>query len=126
MNLQSPLARARGLGAAGEGSHDWWRQRVTAIALVPLTFWFAAAVARLPGMDYAAVRHWLAAPWNSVLLLAFIIAAAYHTMLGLQVIIEDYIPEEGVKILSLVAMKLVFFFLGLAACYATLRIALAG
>lgn len=126
MNYQSPLARARGLGAAGEGSKDWWRQRVTAIALVPLTFWFAAAIARLPGLDYASVRHWIAAPWNSLLLLSFVIAAAYHAMLGLQVVIEDYVHHEWAKLAGLVGMKLLFSFLGLAACYATLRIVFAG
>jgi succinate dehydrogenase / fumarate reductase membrane anchor subunit len=122
MNYQSPLARARGLGAAGEGSHEWWRQRVTAIALIPLTFWFAASVARLPGMPYGEVLNWIKAPWNSILLLSFIIIVAYHTMLGLQVIIEDYVHIDWLKILSLLGMKLVFSFLGLAALYATLRI----
>jgi succinate dehydrogenase / fumarate reductase membrane anchor subunit len=122
MNYQSPLARARGLGSAGEGSHEWWRQRVTAIALIPLTFWFAVSVARLPGMAYGEVLHWIKAPWNSMLLLSFIIIVAYHTLLGLQVIIEDYVHTDWLKILSLLIMKLVLSFLGLAALYATLRI----
>ncbi|CAL1239646.1 succinate dehydrogenase, hydrophobic membrane anchor protein [Candidatus Methylocalor cossyra] len=122
MNYQSPLARARGLGAAGVGSHEWWRQRVTAIALVPLSFWFALSVARLPGLDYAEVRAWIAMPWNSILLLSFIIIVAYHTLLGLQVVIEDYVHTDWVKMLALLSMKLVFAFLALAALYATLRI----
>jgi succinate dehydrogenase / fumarate reductase membrane anchor subunit len=122
MNYQTPLARARGLGSAGVGSHEWWRQRVTAIALVPLTFWFALSLGSLRGMEHAAVVHWIKDPWNSVLLLSFIIAAAYHAVLGLQVVIEDYVHIDWIKIFGLLAVRLVFFFLGLAACYATLRI----
>jgi succinate dehydrogenase / fumarate reductase membrane anchor subunit len=122
MSYQTPLGKARGLGAAGLGSHEWWRQRVTAVALVPLVFWFACAVAALPGLEYAEVKRWIAAPWNGLLLLSFIILTAYHTVLGLQVVIEDYVHVEWMKIAGLLAMKLVFSFLGLAALYATLRI----
>jgi len=122
MNYQTPLAKARGLGSAGVGSHEWWRQRVTAIALVPLTFWFALSVAGLPGLDHAAVLAWVKNPWNSLLLLSFIIATAHHAVLGLQVVIEDYVHTDWVKIFALLAVKLVFYFLGLAAIYATFRI----
>ena len=122
MQYRTPLARARGLGSAGEGSHEWWRQRVTAVALIPLTLWFAAAVSRLPGMEYRELLQWIASPWHSLLLLSTIIIIAYHTILGLQVVIEDYVHIEWVKILALLAMKLVFSFLGLAAVYATFRI----
>ena len=122
MNYQTPLARARGLGSAGVGSHEWWRQRVTAIALVPLGFWFALSAARLPGMAYEDVLNWVKHPWNSILLLSFIIVVAYHAVLGLQVVIEDYVHTDWVKIFALLGVKLVFSFLGLAALYATLRI----
>ncbi len=122
MNYQTPLAKARGLGSAGVGSHEWWRQRVTAIALVPLTFWFALSVARLPGMEYGEVLDWIKDPWNSILLLSFIIVVAYHALLGLQVVIEDYVHTDWIKIFALLGTKLVFSFLGLAALYATLRI----
>lgn len=122
MNYRTPLAKARGLGSAGEGSHEWWRQRATAVALIPLTFWLAVAVARLPGMAYRDMLQWIAAPWNSLLLLSAIIAIAYHAILGLQVVVEDYVHLDWVKMLTLLGMKLVFSFLGLAAVYATLRI----
>jgi succinate dehydrogenase / fumarate reductase membrane anchor subunit len=125
MNYQTPLGRARGLGSAGQGSHEWWRQRVTSVALIPLTFWFACSIALLPGLEYETVLNWIAAPWNSVLLLFFIILTTYHTLLGLQVVIEDYIHTPWVKILSLIGIRLVFYFLGLAAVYATLRIVFA-
>jgi succinate dehydrogenase / fumarate reductase membrane anchor subunit len=119
---RSPLGKARGLGAAGMGPHEWWRQRVTAVALVPLVFWFAVAVARLPGLEYAEVVAWIADPWNSVLLMSLIIVTLYHTVLGLQVVIEDYVHLGWLKTLSLLLMKLVFAFLALAAFHATLRI----
>lgn len=122
MNFQTPLAKARGLGAAGEGSNEWWRQRVTAIALIPLTFWFAAAVAGLPGLEYREAVQWIASPWNGILMLSFIIIVAYHSILGLQVVIEDYVHVDWVKMLALLGTKLVFSFLGLAAVYATFRI----
>jgi succinate dehydrogenase / fumarate reductase membrane anchor subunit len=122
MNYRTPLGRARGLGSAGQGSHEWWRQRVTAVALIPLTLWFAVSAAMLPGLDYGAVVAWIKAPWNSLLLLSFIIAVAYHTVLGLTAIIEDYVHTDWVKLASLLAMKLAFYFFGLAAVYATFRI----
>lgn len=122
MHYRTPLAKARGLGSAGEGSHEWWRQRATAVALIPLTLWFAVAVARLPGAEYRDLLQWIAAPWNSLLLLSIILLITYHSILGLQVVIEDYVHVEWIKILALLGMKLVFSFLGLAAVYATLRI----
>jgi succinate dehydrogenase / fumarate reductase membrane anchor subunit len=122
MNYRTPLGRARGLGSAGQGSQEWWRQRVTAVALIPLVFWFACSVARLPGMEYGEVLKWITEPWNSILLLSFIILTSYHTLLGLQVVIEDYVHTDWLKILSLLGIRLVFSFLGLAALYATLRI----
>lgn len=126
MNYRSPLARARGLGSAGEGSHHWWHQRVTAIALFPLTFWFAICLAHLPGASYADVLQWMASPWNTILLLAFIGVAFYHAILGLQVVIEDYVHHDWLKILGLLFIRLILSFLALAALFATLRIAFTG
>jgi succinate dehydrogenase / fumarate reductase membrane anchor subunit len=122
MNYRTPLGRARGLGSAGQGSHEWWRQRVTSVALIPLTFWFAASVALLPGLDYEQALQWIAAPWNGILLLAFIILTAYHSLLGVQVVVEDYVHTDWIKLLSLLVLRLVFYFLTIAAVYATLRL----
>ena len=126
MNFQTPLARARGLGSAREGSHHWWRQRVTAIALFPLAFWLALAVADLPNASYQDVMAWVMVPWNSLLLISFIIIGFFHAMLGLQVVIEDYIHTDWVKILSILGVNIVLAFLGLAAALATLRIVFSG
>ena len=97
MNLRTPLARARGLGSAKEGSHHWWHQRLTAIALVPLSLWFIFSLISMVGADYMTVVYWLRLPFVSVLLILFIVFLFYHTVLGLQVVIEDYIDSEWQK-----------------------------
>ena len=122
MKYQTPLARARGLGSAKEGSHHWWRQRVTAVALFPLTLWFAVAVSLLPTANYDEIVEWMAQPWNSVLLLAFILISIYHAMLGLQVVIEDYVHNDSLKIAGILGVRLVSAFLALASSFALLRI----
>ena len=91
MKFRTPLSHARGLGSAQEGTGHWWAQRLTAIALVPLTLWFVWSVIGLMGADYQTVHDWVAQPMNAGLLLVFIYATFYHSMLGLQVIIEDYV-----------------------------------
>ena len=122
MKYQTPLARARGLGSAKEGSHHWWRQRVSAVALFPLTLWFALALSQLPAAGHAQVVAWMSQPWNSVLLLAFILLTIYHAMLGLQVVMEDYVHHDGVKIAGMLGVRLVSAFLALASSFALLRI----
>ncbi len=122
MNYQTPLARARGLGSAREGSHHWWQQRVTAVALFPLTLWFAVAVSMLPTASHAEVVRWMAQPWNSIFLLSFTLLSLYHAMLGLRVVIEDYVHIDWLKIAGLLGVKLVLAFLALASTFAVLRI----
>jgi len=122
MNFQTPLARARGLGSAREGSHHWWRQRVTAVALFPLTLWFAVSASLLPSVDHAAVVRWVASPWNSLLLLSFILLSLYHAMLGLQTVMEDYVHNDWMKIVGMLGVRLLSAFLALASVFAVLRI----
>jgi len=122
MNHRSPLARARGLGSARQGAHEWWRQRVTSIALIPLTLWLAPSLAHLPGAGYQEVLHWITQPWNSLLLLSFLLVVFYHAMQGLQAIIEDYVHIGWLKLSCLLGMKLLFSFLTLTALYAVFRI----
>ncbi|MDV3243266.1 MAG: succinate dehydrogenase, hydrophobic membrane anchor protein, partial [Methylocaldum sp.] len=81
MNYRSPLARARGLGSAKQGTHEWWRQRVTSIALIPLIFWLAPVVVSLPHADYEQVGRGIATPWNSIFRCSFIILVFYHATL---------------------------------------------
>jgi succinate dehydrogenase / fumarate reductase membrane anchor subunit len=121
MNYQTPLGRARGLGSAREGSKFWWRQRLSAVALLPLTLWLAISVGLLPHASRAEVMAWLSAPWNTLLLLAFILITLYHAMLGLQVVIEDYVHQPWPKLFSLLIIRLVMAFLALVSSLAILH-----
>ena len=89
MSLRSPLGRVLGLGSAKDGTGHWWAQRVTAIALVPLTLWFAFSLLTLPALDYETVRTWLAFPLTSFLAALLIAVLSYHSYLGTIVIVED-------------------------------------
>lgn len=123
-DLRNPLQRARGLGSAKEGVGHWWNQRLTAIALVFLVLWFVVLVLGLLGHDYQAVRASIARPWNALLMIAFIIAAFWHAVLGLQVVIEDYVHTRWVEVTSMVVIKLLAVAGVLAGVLAVLRIAL--
>jgi succinate dehydrogenase / fumarate reductase, membrane anchor subunit len=106
--FRSPLKRARGLGSAKEGSHHWISQRISAIALVPLVLWFVfAAVTQLAQADYYTAITWLKDPVHALLLALFIVVSLQHAMLGVQVVIEDYIHCEVMKISALLAVRFV-------------------
>jgi len=122
MSLQSPLAKVRGLGSAKEGTHHWWTQRITAIALLPLSIWFIISLVSVSTMDYATVIHWIRLPLNSVLLLLMILALFHHAQLGIQVVIEDYIHSEWQKISSIILVKFLALFSGLATALSILKI----
>ena len=123
-DLRNPLQRARGLGSAKEGVGHWWNQRLTAIALVVLVLWFVVLVLGLLGHDYQAVRASIARPWNALLMIAFIIAAFWHAVLGLQVVIEDYVHTRWLEVTSMIVIKLLAVAGALAGVLAVLRIAL--
>jgi succinate dehydrogenase / fumarate reductase membrane anchor subunit len=126
MSLRSPLSRVRGLGSAKTGTDHFWVQRVTAVALVPLTLWFIYALLSLASADFATVSQWLGSPVNAVLMLALIVATFHHMQLGLQVVIEDYIHGEGIKIACLMIMKGGSLLLAVAAAFAVLKVAFGG
>ena len=113
MSLRSPLGRVRGLGAAREGVGHWWAQRLTALALIPLTLWFVGAVATLTGAGHEAVAGWIGSPVVAGLLILLIVATFYHAYLGLQVVIEDYLHHEGRKLALLLLVKASVILLGL-------------
>jgi succinate dehydrogenase / fumarate reductase, membrane anchor subunit len=120
--LQTPLARVRGLGAARTGTEHFWRQRLTAVANVPLTVAFVLIVVSLFGRNHAWVQQILGSPWVAMLMLLFIGSATYHMRIGMQVIIEDYVHGE---VLKLVLLMLNIFFsiaVGLAAAYAIFKL----
>ena len=122
--MRSPLGRAIGLGSAKEGVEHWWAQRITAIALVPLTLWFVASVISLVGADIETVQNWVGLPLPAILFVLLLIATFYHVSLGLQVVIEDYVHTELAKIGLIVAVRLLSFALAVAGIFAVLSIAL--
>ena len=124
--LRSPLGRALGLGSAKEGVEHWWLQRVTALALVLLSLWFVAALIGHLGADYGAAVAWLRSPITAILMLLLVATTFYHAALGLQVVIEDYVHSEWLKVSSLVAMWLISMGLAVAGIFAVLRIAFGG
>ncbi len=122
MEMRSSLGRVRGLGSAKEGVHHWRAQRITAIALVPLSLWFAFSVTALVGADYETFRAWLGQFGNGLLMLLLMGVLYYHAMLGMQVVIEDYVAGEGAKMTTLLVMKLLLFVLAASCALAILRI----
>lgn len=125
-SMRTPLGRVRGLGSAKEGVHHWWMQRLTAVALVPLTLWFVVSVAGLAGMSHAEAVEWIGSPSVAITLVLLIVATFYHAQLGVQVVIEDYVHNEPVKLASLVALKFTAIILAVAATFAVLKIAFGG
>ena len=121
--LRTPLGRARGMGAARGGTHHWWMQRVTSVALLPLTLWLVFALASMPDTSWQDATAWIARPFNAVLLLAFLAAGFHHTASGLQVVIEDYVRGELARIGAVLAVKGLCALLWLSATLAVLRIA---
>jgi succinate dehydrogenase / fumarate reductase membrane anchor subunit len=124
--LRSPLGRAIGLGSAKEGVMHWWAQRVTAVALVPLLLWFVISLIGLTGAGRPAVVAWLHAPFPAIATVLMLFAVFYHMSLGIQVVVEDYVHTEWLKISALVLNKLVAVALGAAGIFAVLRIAFQG
>jgi succinate dehydrogenase / fumarate reductase membrane anchor subunit len=120
---RSDLARVRGLGSAKEGVQHWWMQRLTAVALIPLAIWFVASLICQTGASYDEAVAWLSSPVVFGIMVFMIAATFYHAMLGLQVIIEDYVHHEGAKIAALLLMKLACVALALTAIVALLVIA---
>lgn len=122
-SLRSPLGRARGLGSAKSGVEHWWGQRVTAVALVPLVIWLVFSLVCVVTAENADIAAWVAQPFNAVLLLLTLVALFHHSQLGCQVVIEDYVHHEGLKIISLVTMKLLHVGFAVGAIFAVLKIA---
>ncbi len=122
MSRRSALGRVRGLGSAREGVGHWWAQRLTAMALVPLTGWFAVSAATLAGADHATVAAWIGSPVVAGLLILLVLATMYHAYLGLQVVIEDYVHHEGWKLALLLFVQAFSILLVLTALLSILTV----
>lgn len=123
-SMRNPLAHARGLGSAKEGSHHWWLQRVTAVVLVPAVFWLVASIIFMIGQPYEIVRVWFGNLFVATLLILVLFATFYHSVLGIQVIIEDYVHQEGARIATLWICKAALIVAGAVSILAVLRMGL--
>ena len=123
MSLRTPLGVALGRGSAKSGVHHWWVQRVSAIALLPLTAWLLLSLIQLPLADHAAVASWIGHGWNPVLLCVLVLVMAWHSQLGVQVVLEDYVHHHLLKTLSLLASSFFHVLVAAGGVYAVLRIA---
>jgi succinate dehydrogenase / fumarate reductase membrane anchor subunit len=123
MSLRSPLGRVLGLGSARDGTEHWWAQRVSAVALIPLTLWFMFSLLALPALDYATVRAWLSFPMSGFLAVLLVAVLTYHSYLGTTEVIEDYVHSDGMKVLSLMVLRFVHVLVGGAGIFAIMRVA---
>ena len=124
MTLETPLARVRGLGSAQEGAHHWWIERLTSVSTLLLSIWLIVSLLRLPGLDYRTVNEWLQSPLAAVPMLLLILSTFWHLKLGMQVVIEDYVHEEGWKFLSILLLNFASVIGAAFALFAVLKIAL--
>ena len=126
MSLRDPLATARGLGSAKDGTGHFITERLTALALVPLTLWFVWSAVGHFGTGYADTRSFLAQPLNASFAAAFVLMLYWHAALGLQVVIEDYVHVRWLEMTAIIAVKLLFSFFALVSLLAIIRITLGG
>ena len=123
MSLRSPLGRVLGTGSAKEGVQHWWLQRLSSVALVPLSIWFAVSLLSLPSFDHAIVAAWMSQSWTALLLVLFVLVGAWHSQLGVRVVVEDYVHATGVRTLTLVVVTFAHALLAAAGVFAILKVA---
>lgn len=126
MSLRTPMRRVLGAGSAKGGVHHWWVQRLTALALVPLSAWLTVSLLALPSFDHATVAAWMGQSSTALLLILLVLVAAWHSRLGLQVVVEDYVPRVGARTVTLVVINFVHVLLAAAGVLAVLKVALGG
>jgi succinate dehydrogenase / fumarate reductase, membrane anchor subunit len=123
MSLRSPLGRVLGAGAARDGVRHWWRQRLTSIALVPLTVWFAVSLLMLPSLGHGTLIAWMSQSSTALLLILLVLVGAWHSQLGVRVVVEDYVHGTGARTLSLVLIGFAHVLLAAAGVFAVLKVA---
>lgn len=124
MKYRSPLSKAIGLGSAKHGFSHWWWQRLSAIALIPLTLWFVYSVISLVGEDYSVVVAWVAVPMQAALLLLFVLTSLFHAQTGLQVVIEDYVHTTWLNLFFLLLVKFSSVVMAVIAIISVLKVVL--
>jgi succinate dehydrogenase / fumarate reductase membrane anchor subunit len=126
VSLTTPLRRVLGLGSAKRGVQHWWQQRLTSLALVPLSIWLLVSLLSLPAYDHLTVVAWMGQSWTALFLILLVLIASWHSQLGLTVILEDYVHAAGMKTVSLVLLNFVHVLLAAAGVFAVLRVAFGG
>ena len=126
MRMETPLGRVRGLGAAGEGAEHWWHERLSSIAALLLYVWLIVSLLRLPALDYATLSQWLGQPFAAVPMLLLVATSFWHAKMGLQVVVEDYVHEEGGKFFWIVLINFAAILAAALAMFAILKVAFAG
>jgi succinate dehydrogenase / fumarate reductase membrane anchor subunit len=122
MTMRTPLSRVRGYGSAKSGTQDFWRQRLTAVANVPLTIMGIVIAVSLLGRNHAAVVQILGSPLIAIILLLYILSVTYHMRIGMQVVLEDYVHGERMKLTLTMLNTFFTVAVGLAAAYAILKL----
>ena len=122
--IQTPLARARGMGSAKTGSHHWWQHRITMVANIPMVIWFMISVALLAGQDYAVVRTWVGSPITAVVLSLTLFNFFLHSKMDVQIIIEDYVANKGARLALQFLVQGAIVLLGALAIFSVFKIAL--
>jgi succinate dehydrogenase / fumarate reductase membrane anchor subunit len=125
-SLRSPLRRVIYLGSAKNGVHHWWSQRVSSVALTLLGLWFLIALIVNADFSYEGITRWIGSPVNSVLLILFLLTTIYHSKLGLQVVVEDYVSHPGAKIVTMLLLNFAHAVGAALGVFAVLRIAFGG
>ena len=123
-SMSTPLARARGLGSAKSGLHHWWHQRVSAVAMVGLVSWMVVLLFSLVEADYQTALNMLAHPANATVVVLFVAVGLWHASLGLQVVLEDYVANEGVRLIAILAVKMAASVTAILAILSVLKVAL--
>lgn len=124
MSLNTPISKVRGLGSARSGTEHWWMQKIAAVALIPLTIWFVASIVQMTSADYFTVKAWLSSPFSAIPMLLYIVIGIYHLRLGLQEIVEDYVPSKGAKTFFSFAILFGCTIIAVASIFSVLKIAL--
>jgi len=124
VSLRSPLRRVLGTGSAKQGVHHWWVQRLTSVALVPLTVWFVVSLLALPSLDHATVAGWERQGSTSLLLILLVLVGTWHSQLGVRVVVEDYVPSPAARTVTLTLIAFAHALLAAAGILAVLKVAL--